>query len=157
MDEIKNTYLTFNVGTNHFGIHVESIVEIVEYIEPKLQSSELPFMKGLIDYRGEIVPLIDTGLKFGLDAMNITDQTCCIIVAIKGVEQNFNVALVVDAVTEVAEIDENARQYIETSYKPGYVQFAAKVNDDFVMFLDSNKVFNDSEVISLLKITNQKA
>lgn len=119
MDEIKNTYLTFNVGSNHFGISVESIVEIVEYVDPKSQSSQLPFMKGLIDHRGEIVPLIDTGLKFGLDPVAITDQTCCIIISVKGADKDFNVALTVDAVTEVVEIEEASRQYIETNYKPG--------------------------------------
>ncbi len=157
MDEIKNTYLTFNVGSNHFGIHVESIVEIIEYAEPKSQSSMLSYMKGLVDHRGEIVPLVDTGLKFGLDPVAITDQTCSIIVSIDGAEKKFNVALIVDAVTEVVEVDEASRQYIETSYKPGYVQFAAKINDDFIMFIDANKVFTDSEVISLQKITEKQA
>mgnify|MGYP002627357544 FL=1 len=145
------------MGSNHFGIHVESIVEIIEYAEPKSQSSMLSYMKGLVDHRGEIVPLVDTGLKFGLDPVAITDQTCSIIVSIDGAEKKFNVALIVDAVTEVVEVDEASRQYIETSYKPGYVQFAAKINDDFIMFIDANKVFTDSEVISLQKITEKQA
>lgn len=157
MDEIKNTYLTFNVGKNHFGIHVENIVEIVEYVDPKSESSMLSFMKGLIDHRGEIIPLIDTGLKFGLEPVSVTDQTCCIIIAINGADKKFNVALIVDAVTEVVEIDETLHQYIETSYKPGYVEFAAKVDDDFIMVINVDKVFTDSDVVSLLKITENKA
>lgn len=156
MDEIKNTYLTFNVGDNHFGIHVEHVVEIIEYVEPKSQSSMLPFMKGLMDHRGGIVPLIDAGLKFGLDAVDVSKQTYCIVMSVKGADKEFDIALAVDAVTEVIEVDEESRQFIETNYKPGYVQFAAKVNENFVMFIDVNKVFNDTEVISLMEIMNKK-
>lgn len=156
MDEIKNTYLTFNVGDNHFGIHVEHVVEIIEYVEPKSQSSMLPFMKGLMDHRGGIVPLIDAGLKFGLDAVDVSKQTYCIVMSVKGADKEFDIALAVDVVTEVIEVDEESRQFIETNYKPGYVQFAAKVNENFVMFIDVNKVFNDTEVISLMEIMNKK-
>ncbi|MCQ2203410.1 MAG: chemotaxis protein CheW [Bacteroidales bacterium] len=152
MDEIKNTYLTFTVGSSNFGIHVEHVVEIIEYEEPKTQSSQLPFMKGLIDHRGGIVPLIDAGLKFGMEPVDINDQACCIVMSVKGADQVFDIALAVDDVTEVVEVDDDKKQYIETNYKPGYVQFAAKVDDNYIMFIDVNKVFNDTEVISLMKI-----
>lgn len=155
MDEIKNTYLTFEVGENRFGIHVEHVVEIVEYIEPKSTSSLLPFMKGLVDHRGGIVPLIDAGLKFGLKPVEVGDQTCCIVMTVKGAEKEFDIALMVDHVSEVIEINEESRQFIETNYKPGYVAFAASVDDNFVMFLDVNKVFNDTEVISLAQIVGK--
>ncbi|MCQ2226865.1 MAG: chemotaxis protein CheW [Bacteroidales bacterium] len=152
MDEIKNTYLTFKVGENTFGIHVEHVVEIVEYEEPKSQSSLLPFMKGLVDHRGGIVPLIDAGLKFGLDPIKVGDQTCCIVMSINGADKAFDIALMVDQVSDVVEVSEESRQFIETNYKPGYVSFAASMNDEFVMFIDADKVFNDTEVISLLQI-----
>lgn len=155
MDEIKNTYLTFEVGENRFGIHVEHVVEIVEYTEPKSTSSLLPFMKGLVDHRGGIVPLIDAGLKFGLKPVEVGDQTCCIVMTVKGAEKEFDIALMVDHVSEVIEINEESRQFIETNYKPGYVAFAASVDDNFVMFLDVNKVFNDTEVISLAQIVGK--
>lgn len=155
MDEIKNTYLTFMVGDSMFGIHVEHVVEIVEYCEPKSQSSLLPFMKGLFDHRGGIIPLIDSGIKFGLDPIVVGDQTCCIVMAVKGADQTFDIALMVDQVSEVIEVDEESRQYIESTYKPGYVSFAAKVDETVAMFIDVNKVFNDSEIISIMQIVGK--
>ena len=156
MDEIKNTYLTFEVGGNLFGIHVEHVVEIVEYSEPKSQSSLLPFMKGLFDHRGGIIPLIDAGLKFGYPAIEESDQTCCIVMSVTGAGQSFDIALMVDQVSDVVEVSEESRQYIETTYKPGYVAFAAKIEDRFAMFIDVDKVFNDSEVVSIMKIMDKK-
>lgn len=149
MDEIINAYLTFKVGSNVFGIHVDTVVEIAEYQQPKSKSSALPYLLGLVEHRGSIIPLIDTGIKFGMDSVAVDQQTCMIVIEVKGASETFNVALLVDYVSEVVDVTDIAKQYIESNYKPGYVSFTSKIGDDFVLMLDVNKVFNDTDIVSM--------
>ena len=82
MDQVINSYLTFSVGNNTFGIHVEKVEEIKEYISPKAVPESLPYVKGVIDHRDEVIPVIDAAQKFNLGKIEITPQTCIVVLEI---------------------------------------------------------------------------
>lgn len=151
MEEQLNAYLTFQTGDNTFAVSVNNVVEILEYQEPKTRQTTLPYLQGLIEHRDGVVPLIDSGIKFGLDAIDIKEQTCIIVLAVNpNMEDEFHVALVVDYVSDIIEIQEEDKQVIATSYKPGYVAFAAKSADDkMVLAIDVDKVFTDTDIICM--------
>lgn len=155
MEDIKNTYLTFAAGGNVFGVSIDKVVEILEYQDPESKATNFPYLLGLIEHRDNIIPLIDAGVKFGLNPLNITPKTCTIVLSIKQEDNNFNIALVVDEVSDVIEFEDVAKQHLETSYKPGYIAFAIKQNDKLILSLDVDKVFSDTEIVSLKKIVKK--
>lgn len=149
MESAENTYLTFRVGEGVFGVSVVSVVEILEYNKPLSRSKVQPYMLGLIEHRGGVIPLIDTGVKFGMDAVEVKDQSYVIVVAAGNDEDELNVALLVDEVSDVVEAEAKNQQAIDTSYKPGYVRAALRRGDQLVMLLDAQKVFSDTDIIEM--------
>lgn len=147
-----NAYLTYEASGNIFGLPVENVVEIMEYMAPNTQSTNLSYLLGLVEYRGEVMPLIDCGQKFGLKAIEVKEQTCTIIVSVDKGESKFKVALVVDKVSDVITTEDEDRQYLETLYKPGYVACTVKSGDNLVLVLDVDKVFSDTEIVELKQI-----
>lgn len=153
MEDIINSYLTFKVGQNIFGVHVDNVVEIIEYVAPKSKPNNLPYLSGFVEHRDDVIPLIDTGLKFGLDAIEVTPQTCIVVLAIRSADQpDFHVALAVDYVSDVIEINPEDKQTLDSKYKPGYVSFAVKYNDALALIINADKIFADTDVVMLSKL-----
>ncbi|MCU4163239.1 chemotaxis protein CheW [Carboxylicivirga caseinilyticus] len=154
MSELINAYLTFSVGTNTFGVHVGKVVEILEYEKPKSVPESLPYITGVIDHRENIVPVIDTGLKFNLGPVDITPQTCIVVLEIDkpGESGKFIIGAVVDSVSDVFESEMEKIKTIENDFKPGYISATYKTEENLVMILNTEEVFNDKDIIALDEI-----
>ncbi|MCI5776716.1 MAG: chemotaxis protein CheW [Bacteroidales bacterium] len=153
MDETINSYLTFTVNGGLYGVHVTRVVEIQAYDTPDASPAGLPYMLGLIKHRGDVIPLIDSAAKFGMKPMTITEQTYVVIISVDKEGHPFDVALAVDEVREVVKIEQEGRKDIDTTYKPGYVSFAAPTDGGLAMILQPDKIFTDTDVISMSTIT----
>ncbi len=156
MDTAVGTYLTFRIGESLFGIAVEHVVEILEYKDPTTRSNVQPYMIGLTEHRDEVIPMIDTSVKFGYGKSEVQEQTCMIVISVKDGDKEFILALVVDEVSDLAEATEENRQNIESNYKPGYVEAALKKDDTLIMLLDADKVFSDTDIVSMKEILAKK-
>nr|WP_319400361.1 chemotaxis protein CheW [uncultured Carboxylicivirga sp.] len=156
MSELINAYLTFSVGNNTFGVHVGKVVEILEYEDPKSVPESLPYITGVIDHRENIVPVIDTGIKFNLGAVQKTPQTCIVVLEIDKPDNSgiFSVGIIVDAVSDVFESDMEKIKTIESDFKPGYISATYKSGDNLIMILNTDQVFNDKDIIALDEIKN---
>ena len=154
MDQSTNSYLTFKVNDNTFGIHVEKVVEIKEYTEPESIPETLPYVTGVLEYRDEVIPLIDTAVKFNLGKINVTPQTCIVVIEVINEQKNSTskVGIIVDTVSDVFEPELEQLKPIENDYKPKYISSTYKLNDILVMILDSNKIFSEKDIIELDKI-----
>lgn len=154
MSQEVNSYLTFSIGQNNFGVHVEKVLEIKEYIKPKVVPESMSYVKGVIDHRDHVIPVIDCAAKFNLGQVDITPQTCIVVLNIdKGADKGqMNIGIMVDSVSNVFEADEMARKNIETDYKPGYISGSYQIDDNFIMIINSDKVFSDKDIISLEEI-----
>ena len=157
MDQSTNSYLTFKVNDNTFGIHVEKVIEIKEYTEPENIPETLPYVMGVLDYRDEVIPLIDTAEKFNLGKINVTPQTCIIVIEVINEQKNSisKVGIIVDTVSDVFEPELELLKPIENDYKPKYISSTYKLNDVLVMILDSNKIFSEKDIIELDKIIEE--
>lgn len=151
MEDINNSYLSFKIGTETFAIHVGKVNEIREYQVPRNMPESISFMTGVIDFRDEVIPIIDTGVKFGLNPVEITLQTCIIIIDVKrkDCEDSFRVGILTDAVTDVFEAEGNQFKQIDSNYKPVYIQATCNINDNFYLILNSDEVFSANEIISM--------
>lgn len=156
-DTQKGKYVTFKSGSEYFGLKIQYVNEIIVFQEiTKIPESE-DYIKGLINLRGKIIPVIDVRLRFKQEPFEYTDRTCIIVVNVK----NIVVGLIVEKIAEVVEIqDEN----IIPSPSVGkadksqnkYVYAIGKVGDKVKLLLDPDRLLNDEE-INALDTTNSDA
>ena len=149
-DTQKGKYVTFKSGNEYFGLKIQYVNEIIVFQEiTKIPESE-DYIKGLINLRGKIIPVIDVRLRFKQEPFEYTDRTCIIVVNVK----NIVVGLIVEKIAEVVEIqDEN----IIPSPSVGkadksqnkYVYAIGKVGDKVKLLLDPDRLLNDEEISAL--------
>ena len=143
-------YVTFKSGNEYFALRIEYVNEIIVYQEiTEIPESE-EYIKGLINLRGKIIPVIDVRLRFKQEPFEYTDRTCIIVVNVK----NVVVGLIVEQIAEVVEIQE---ENIIPSPSVGkadksqnkYVYAIGKVGDQVKLLLDPDRLLNDEEITAL--------
>jgi purine-binding chemotaxis protein CheW len=97
-------YLTFALGQEEYGIEILKVREIIGYMTITAVPQMPDYVEGLINLRGQVIPVIDLRGRFGMEAKEITDQTCIIVVDINHEGRAFNAGLIVDHVQEVLNI-----------------------------------------------------
>ncbi|TCO10937.1 chemotaxis protein CheW [Natronoflexus pectinivorans] len=149
-----NSYLTFQISGELFGINVAKVLEIREYMEPKAIPQSLEFVKGVIEYQQEVIPVIDTGHKFGMAPVEIQAATCMIILQLVSdvLGKTYRVVVLVDAVSDVIECEESEMKTISDDYKPAYIKATLTHEDKFIYVLNADMVFNQKEIIAMTDI-----
>ena len=140
LDDLKGRYLTFYIGDTFFGIELLHVIEIIS-VQPITRVPNLPaYIKGIINLRGKVVPVIDVRLKFNQEEIEYDDKTCIIIVTI----DDMHVGLIVDSVAEVVSISktENAPPpKLGSTSTDNYLSSIAKVGNHVIMNIDCQKFF----------------
>ncbi len=150
-DTLKGKYLTFSIGKEVYGIEIRYVTEIIG-IQPITEVPEVPiYIKGIINLRGKIIPVLDIRLKFGREEQPYTDRTCIIVVDI----QNLSVGFIVDQVMEVMTIPDD--QIVpppdsRTGFHNRYIRGIGKTEKEVILLLDCQKILTDDEVDTLEKI-----
>lgn len=144
-DTQKGKYLTFQLGDEEYGIEISNVTEIIG-IQTITDLPDTPhFMKGVINLRGKVIPVIDVRLKFNLEAKAYADRTCIIVVNIR----NMSVGLIVDTVSEVMDIpDKNVEDAPKVNNSAGgrYIKGLGKVEDKVKILLDTHKLLFGDEM-----------
>lgn len=144
-DTQKDRYLTFAIGQENYGIEVRYITEIIG-IQTITEVPELPaYVKGIINLRGKIIPVMDVRLRFKKDPREYTDRTCTIVVDIKDV----SIGLIVDSVSEVITIpgqDIVEPPQINKGVGNRYIKKMGKVGSNVKMLLDCERLLSDDEL-----------
>lgn len=150
-DTQKNKFLTFQLGKEVYGLDIKYVTEIIG-IHPITEIPEMPeYIKGIINLRGKIIPVMDVRLRFRKEEKAYNDRTCIIVIDIG----HLSVGLIVDSVSEVITIlDENivAPPDLGNSQSNKYIKGIGKVGSDVKLLLDCNKILNDEEVQNLSEI-----
>ncbi|MGE5328671.1 MAG: chemotaxis protein CheW [Deltaproteobacteria bacterium] len=148
-DTQKGRHLTFTLGKEDYGIEIKYVTEIIG-LQPITEVPDLPdYVRGVINLRGKIIPVMDVRLRFRKEARDYDDRTCIIVVDIS----NILIGLIVDRVREVATIlEENISPppNLGKSQHNKYIKGIGKINEDVKLLLDCDKLLNDEEV-SLLE------
>lgn len=142
-DSQKDKYLTFQIGTEGFGIEIEFVTEIIG-IQKITVIPEMPdYIKGIINLRGKIIPVMDVRARFHLEPRAYDERTCVVVVEINGM----SMGLVVDTVREVANIPESQVESA-TGFNIGkpnaFIRGIGKFGDDTKIILDVNKLLYDA-------------
>jgi purine-binding chemotaxis protein CheW len=143
--EERNQYLTFLLGGEMFAIGILNIKEIIEYGSLTEVPMMPEFIRGVINLRGAVVPVVDLSARFGRKRTEVTRRTCIVIIEVETNEEKHDVGLVVDAVSEVLEI---AAGEIEpapsfgTKIRADFIHGMGKVGGKFVIILSVNNVLS---------------
>lgn len=148
VDTQKDKFLTFIMGNESFGIDIGYVTEIVG-IQSITKVPELPdYIKGIINLRGKIIPVMDVRLRFKNPFKEYNDRTCVIVVDI----QNLSIGLIVDSVSEVLSIAEQDIVPPPDSSKGlsnRYIKGIGKVENEVKLILDCEKLLQDNVVENL--------
>ena len=150
-DTQKDKYLTFHLAGEDYAIAVKYVVEIVGLQRITEVPDTMTFVKGVINLRGKIIPVIDVRLRFRLDSRAYDERTCIIIVDIG----EATVGLIVDKVSEVMDIPENQVSPPPKTTKGSrnrYIQGFGLINEQVKLILDIDKLLTDTETESLQEI-----
>ncbi len=102
--DIEGKYLTFALGPEEYGLEILKVREIIGYMEITAVPQTPHEVKGVINLRGQVIPVIDLRAKFGMETTEVTDESCIIVVVISRGRSDFSTGIVVDHVQEVLDI-----------------------------------------------------
>ena len=143
-------YLTFALGKEQYGLEILKVREIIGYMEITAVPQTPHYVKGVINLRGQVIPVIDLRARFNMELAEITEESCVIVVEIQQNDRKFSTGLAVDRVEEVLDILE---EDIEES-----PQFGSSVNTDFILGMgkvgDSVKILLDIDKVLTTDISS---
>lgn len=144
-DTQKNKYLTFTLGKESFGIEILFVTEIIG-LQQITNVPDLPeYVKGIINLRGKIIPVMDVRSRFKKEVREYDERTCIIVVDIGEI----SIGLIVDRVSEVLDIpEENVSEppKVNKNSQNKYVKGIGKVGESVKLILDCEKLLSESEL-----------
>lgn len=151
-------YLTFSLGEEMFAVGIQRVREIIEYGNVTTVPMMPSFIRGVINLRGSVVPVIDLAARFGRDVTAVHRRTCIVIVEVEydGVDQELGV--VVDAVSEVLDIfreDIEPAPAFGANIRTDFIGGMGKVNGRFVIILNMDRVLAVDEMAMLTQLSGK--
>ncbi len=159
LKNLAGKYLTFNLAAEEYGLEILKVQEIIGIMKVTRVPRTPDFVRGVINLRGKVIPVVDLRLKFGLEGKEDTEKTCIIVVQVARADQQVTMGVIVDEVSEVLEI---AAAQIEPAPEFGnaveadFILGMGKVEQKVIMLLDVDKVLSGEEV-SLVSKVGQEA
>jgi purine-binding chemotaxis protein CheW len=142
-------YLTFQLSEEVFALDVSHVREILEFTTVTKVPRTPEFMRGVINLRGSVVPVLDMRLKFGLTQTEKTVDTCIIVVEVFFEDETTIIGALVDSVQEVFELEPDQIEpapKIGTQLKTEFIKGMGKRDERFIILLDIDKVFSSEEL-----------
>ncbi len=152
LDTVDNvsTFLSFKLNKEFFAVNVAKVLTILE-LKPITKVPNSPnYMRGVINLRGNVLPVIDMRIKFGMEATEFTKNTCIIVLNIIIDQENIQLGILVDTVDRVLEIKDSEIEEspaIGTKYKTEFIQGMYKLDKGFIMLLNIDLIFSTTELL----------
>jgi len=142
-------YLTFKLDSEIFALDISQVREVLDYTTTTKVPRTPDFMRGVINLRGSVVPVVDMRLKFGMPPTEKTVNTCVIIVEINVDNERIVLGALADSVQEVIDLDPGSIEpapRIGTRLRTDFIKGMGKRADQFIIILDIEKVFSADEL-----------
>ncbi|MCP4074911.1 MAG: chemotaxis protein CheW [Gammaproteobacteria bacterium] len=153
-------YLTFTLDDESFATDITQIREVLEYSRVTKVPRTPDYMRGVINLRGSVVPVVDLRLQFEMEETEPTVDTCIIIVEVEIDGQPSILGALADSVQEVIELRRDQLEpapRIGTRVNTAFIRAIGKYDDNFVIILDMNKVFSVDELLDLKDGSNMSS
>ena len=150
---LAGKYLTFKLGAEEFGLEILKVQEIIKMMDITKVPRMPEFMRGVINLRGKVIPVVDLRLKFAMDSLATTDKTCVIVVQIRSATRVVTTGIVVDEVSEVLDV---TREQIEpppefgAAVNTAFLLGIGKIGKRVVMLLDVDKILSGGDLGNLV-------
>ncbi|MHB8091442.1 MAG: chemotaxis protein CheW [Syntrophales bacterium] len=151
----EGKYLTFTLAEEEYGIGILKVKEIIGMMAITMVPQTPPYMKGVINLRGKVIPIVDLRLKFDMTSIDQTEKTCIIVVEVASGSQKVMIGIMVDSVSEVLNIKggdiedtPNFGSHLNTDYILGMAKTGGKVK----ILLDIDRVLTNEEAAVLAKM-----
>lgn len=156
--EEKTSYLSFKIGAEYYAASVNYVHNIIEHTDITKVPEMPKYMLGVINLRGQVLPVIDSRIKFGISDTSITSNTCILVMEVNIEGSQTFVGALVDAVAEVIEIDTaeiKEAPSIGTTVRNDFIAGVYHDEEKFIMILEMDKVFASSEIINIQEIAEK--
>lgn len=151
-DDDQRQYLTFTLSGEMYAIGILNIKEIIEYGSVTAVPMMPEFIRGVINLRGAVVPVVDLASRFSRAASPVTRRTCIVIIEVESGDERHDVGVMVDAVSEVLEIPATEIEPAPSfgaKIRADFIQGMGKVNGKFVIILNVGNVLSVDEMAVL--------
>jgi purine-binding chemotaxis protein CheW len=151
-----NKYLTFQLGGESYGLEILKVQEIIGIMTVTRVPRTPGFMRGVINLRGKVIPVIDLRLKFSMASREDTDRTCIIVVRVVDDAREVTMGVIVDEVSEVQTIDESQIEpppSFGTTMDTEFILGMGKAGDKVVILLDVDRVLSGGEIARVSEVT----
>lgn len=154
----ENKFLTFRLGQEEYGVEILKVREIIGIIDVTPLPQTPDYVKGVINLRGKIIPVIELRAKFTLPTVEYTEETCVIVMEVSEGEESeqFQMGVIVDSVNEVLDISQNQIEpaprfgcALNTEYILGVGKVTIDDKEKVIILLEIDKVLTESEVESI--------
>ena len=149
-------YLTFHLSQEIYGIQILKVHEIIGLMDVTRVPNTPEFVKGVINLRGKVIPVIDLRCKFNMNATQVSERNCIIILQITGEQKEVIMGIVVDEVAEVTDVMEKqieSTPSFDTTVNTNYILAIGKVKEKVIMLLDVDQFLSGGEIELLDKAT----
>ena len=153
MDQEIDSFISFKLGEEYFAISVSQVLNILQLVQITKVPTAPDYMKGVINLRGTVLPIIDIRMKFGMEPIQYQRDTVILVLNVVIENEKVDAGILVDSVKEVFEIKKDEIMPppgIGSKYKSKFIEGIYKMSDErFVMLLDIDKIFSSDEVVML--------
>lgn len=142
---LAGKYLTFTLGAEEFGLQILKVREIIGYMDITAVPRAPRDVRGVINLRGQVVPIVDMRARFEMPATDVTEQTCIIVVEVRAGRQSFHTGIIVDRVCEVLDIDGDAIEptpQFDSTMDNSFILGMGKIENAVKILLDIDKVLH---------------
>lgn len=153
---LEGLYLTFRLGEEVYGLRILTVQEIIQLLPTTVVPRTPEYIRGVINLRGRIIPVVDLRTKFGMEAIDDSGQTCIVVVEIETSESSVTMGVVVDQVSEVTDIKADQIEpppRFGVAVETGFLLGMGKVGDKVIILLDIQQVLTIQDIQALENIT----
>ena len=156
LNNLGGKYLTFNLGGETYGLEIMKVQEIIKMIEVTSIPKTPEFVRGVVNLRGKVIPVIDLRLKFDMEGQEDTEKTCVIVVQVKNTEDSVTIiGIIVDEVAEVMDIEGEQIEpppMLGGNIDTDFILGMGKMDKKVITMLDIDKVLKKDEIAAVEKV-----
>jgi len=155
VDEASDQYLTFSLAGEEYGVDILGVQEVKVWTEVTVLPNTPSYIKGVLNLRGVIVPIIDLRTRFKMPAVEYTETTVIVVLKLNIDNKERIIGLVVDSVSDVLDLPHSAQKSVDEfdlNSKSAAITGVATVNDKLVIMMNAAKLLDASEMASLEKV-----
>jgi purine-binding chemotaxis protein CheW len=146
---MNQVYLSFNIGEELFAINVQKVLEVLQRQDITPVPNAPFFIMGIINFRGEVVPVFDTRVKFNLKGETSNDSFAIVVLDLVKNNEPFQIGAIVDKVKDVIAINDDDIKPVppmDSSFSTEFLSGIVRMDERFILLINVDKVFTESEI-----------